>query len=381
MTANVLLVDDDTNILAGYKRQLRKLFNIDTAAGPLEGLELIRGDKIYAVILSDMQMPDMNGIQFLQEARKLSPDSVRLMLTGNADQHTAIEAINEGAVFRFLNKPCSPQMMAATIEDAVRQYSLVTAEKELLEETLKGSVSVLTDILSMVNPVAFGKARRIQDYVRRLCEHITIEKPWELEIAAMLSQLGCVTVPEEILEKSESGSLLSPDENAMLQGQSEVAAELIHKIPRLDRAARLIELLGNNFEPSETNPFSRTLESRILQAAAMLEDHSTRGDGPGAALREIETDRGTFDQEFVEAFERVIASLPSALRNVKLADLRSGMILAAPLNTTHGQTLVGAGQTVTEAVLSRIRNFSKNTPIAEPIAIFETPKSKVAETA
>src|SRR5947209_3169648 len=95
----ILFVDDDSNLLAGYQRNLRKGFRIDTAASGPQALTMLTAQGPYAVIVSDMRMPQMDGVQFLSKAKSVSPRSVRIMLTGNADQKTAIEAVNEGYVF------------------------------------------------------------------------------------------------------------------------------------------------------------------------------------------------------------------------------------------------------------------------------------------
>ncbi len=103
--SRILFVDDDPNILSAYQRNLRKRFPISTALNAEQGLELLQSEGPFAVIVADMQMPGTNGIQFLRKAREKAPDSVRLMLTGNADQKTAMDAVNEGHVFSILNKP------------------------------------------------------------------------------------------------------------------------------------------------------------------------------------------------------------------------------------------------------------------------------------
>ncbi len=106
MTARVLYVDDEPAVLAGFVRILRKRFVVHTADGGAAGLERMTVDGPYAVVVSDMRMQGMDGVQFLKEVRQLSPETTRIMLTGNADQKTASVAINEGNVFRFLTKPC-----------------------------------------------------------------------------------------------------------------------------------------------------------------------------------------------------------------------------------------------------------------------------------
>ncbi len=110
----------------------------------------------------------MDGIQ-LCRIKAQSPDTIRVMLTGNAEIDTAINAINEGSIFRFLTKPCTREAMAKTLTAALVQYRLVTAEKQLLEQTLSGSIQVLTEVLSLVNPAAFSRAERARRYIQPRC--------------------------------------------------------------------------------------------------------------------------------------------------------------------------------------------------------------------
>lgn len=123
MTAEkILLVDDDPNILDGYRRSLSREFLLETAEGGQRALDLATESGPYAVVISDMRMPGMDGIQLLSRIKAVSPDTVRVMLTGNADMETAINAINEGSIFRFLNKPCSKEAMGKTLTAALVQY-------------------------------------------------------------------------------------------------------------------------------------------------------------------------------------------------------------------------------------------------------------------
>src|SRR5581483_6863446 len=168
----ILFVDDDANVLEGYKRQLRKQFHVETATGGIEALRLLRKSGPYAIIVADMKMPSMNGIELLKHVEKLAPDTVRMMLTGNADQQTAVDAINEGHIFRFLTKPCSSEQMTKVLEAGLAQYRLVTAEKEVLEKTLIGSVSILIEVLSMTHPMEFGRVKKLLDYVREVARAV-----------------------------------------------------------------------------------------------------------------------------------------------------------------------------------------------------------------
>lgn len=118
MESKILIVDDDNNVLSTYKRLLRKQFHIDTAMGAMEGLIAIDIGGPYAVVISDLQMPGMNGFQFLSKVKETSPESIRMMLTGYADMHTAMKAINEGSIFQLLTKPCLPHALTEAINQS-----------------------------------------------------------------------------------------------------------------------------------------------------------------------------------------------------------------------------------------------------------------------
>ncbi len=140
MTDKILLVDDDANLLAATRRQLRKKFELETARSGADGLHALNTNGPFAVVISDMRMPEMNGLEFLKQVKTSAPDTVRMMLTGIADKNTAVEAVNVVNVFRFMNKPCSSESLSRAIEAGLQQYHLIRAERVLLERTLAGNV-------------------------------------------------------------------------------------------------------------------------------------------------------------------------------------------------------------------------------------------------
>jgi DNA-binding NarL/FixJ family response regulator len=111
MTDLILIVDDEQDILDGMAVALRGRFNLQTALGPEQGLEMVRSFGPYAVVVSDLKMPGMNGIDFLAKVREISPATMRIMLTGHGDIDSAIEAVNRGEVFRFFTKPCPSHIL------------------------------------------------------------------------------------------------------------------------------------------------------------------------------------------------------------------------------------------------------------------------------
>ncbi len=130
MSNRVLLVDDDLHILAAFQRQLRKKADIQTASSGAAGLEILRGGGPFAVIVTDYCMPEMNGIEFLARVRRISPDSVRMLLTGSADLEAAIQAVNQGHIFRFLTKPCASEDLLKVLTAGIQEYRRIHKERK-----------------------------------------------------------------------------------------------------------------------------------------------------------------------------------------------------------------------------------------------------------
>jgi serine phosphatase RsbU (regulator of sigma subunit) len=155
----VLFVDDDANLLAAFQRQLRKQFQIETALGGQEGLELVKNHGPFSVIVSDFRMPNMDGIEFLSRVRAMAPESVRIMLTGNADLEAAIKAVNEGNIFRFLTKPCSANLLGESLITGIEHYQQVIQEREYNEKTrysLAQAMEVQQNLLPKTEPKMAG---------------------------------------------------------------------------------------------------------------------------------------------------------------------------------------------------------------------------------
>jgi response regulator RpfG family c-di-GMP phosphodiesterase len=374
MTEKVLCVDDDANILQGFQRRLHKQFDVETALGGPEALETIASKGPFAVIVSDMRMPGMDGVQFLAAAKQRAPDSVRMMLTGCADQATAVEAVNEGNIFRFLTKPCPPETLAKALTAGIEQYRLVTAEKVLLEKTLRGAIKVLTDVLSLTNPAAYGHASRVRRLVKKLCKQLEVEHPWQAEIAAMLSQIGCVTVPPSTLNKVYYGQVLTADESQMLEAHPSVGRDLVANIPRLETVAEIIAHQQKCFDGSGPPSGSQTgkeipLGARILKVAIDYDTLKWSGLAELEAIAELRRHSEWYDPDVLAALTIVGTEETFDVQEVGAKDLRTYMIVAADVTTVDGALLVSKGQEVTPALRERLRNFERNGRLEEPIRV------------
>ncbi len=372
----VLIVDDEPRLLMAVKRALHGRFDIDIAQSGKEGLEKIKKANNYAVVISDLKMPVMDGIQFLSRVKEVSPDTVRIMLTGFAELDTAIEAINSGNVFRFLTKPCSTETLASAIEAAIKQYKLVKSEKELLEKTLRGCVKLLTEILSLTNPEAFGRSSRIARWVVWIARELGYEELWKIETAALLSQLGCLLVPEEAVLKVYKGEPLSDEERQMMDMHPSVASHLLRHIPRLDSIATIIEYQekhfdGTGFPRNDLQGEEIPFESRILKLAIDFEQLLTAGHEAKDALQVIKSRKGVYDPQLLPALERIVHIYSNyQKKKVSVSELKEGMIIGENVMSMDGRLLIREGHEMTETIIRRLQNFAKTVGIVQPITVY-----------
>lgn len=378
MINRILFVDDDENILSGYNRNLRAKFSVTTNSNAVEALEFIKTAETFSVIVSDFKMPSMDGITFLSWVKEISPDSVRIILTGFADINNAINAVNEGNVFRFLTKPISHENLISSLNAGVEQYKLVTAEKELLNKTLKGSIKVLVDILSAVNPTAFSHANSISRLSKKLAERLKINKVWEVELAAMLSQIGCVTIPEELLEKKFSGKTLTEEENKIYHSHPQVGSSFLKNIPRLEEVSDAITFQMKRFDEPvdeclkiENNKFNLRL-AHIIKVASDFDTYSKLGKQSAEIIDLMTKDSGKYDPEILVALETEFAGVDKkyTIRNLQLIELREGMIIAQDIIDINRIVLLRKGMEITEILMVRLVNISKVKKIVEPIKVF-----------
>lgn len=380
MSERILLIDDDPNLLSGLQRQLRKQFTLVTAEGGAAALEEVKkanaeGDP-FAVALSDMRMPGMDGIETLSKIRQASPDTVRMMLTGNADQQTAIDAINLGNIFRFFTKPCPAEALAVGLTAGLEQYRLVTAERDLLEKTLAGSVKLLVDVVSMNDPVASAQSNRLREWVRRLTKELNLPVRWQLEVAAALVPLGLVSIPPELLSKKRDGTPLTPDEESLFERAPEAGRNLIMNIPRLGPVAEIVYLQDRNYDgtgfPSGGPSGGMIpLDARLLKILKDLLDSCGAGAPTPAAFWELEKNEKRYDPLLLKKIKEVLCTRddPTSVTvvEVPVAALRAGTLVLSDIRLTNGHLILAANTRLSEPQVERLRALRRISTFVEPV--------------
>lgn len=358
LDTRILLVDDDPLLLECLRRVHGASFDIVTAQGGRAALRILELDGPFAVVVVDRQMPEMDGVKVLEQLRRICPDTVRIMLTGQADIDSAIQAVNRGEVFRFLTKPCAREDFEGALEAAIRQYRLQRAERDLLEKTLRGSVQVLVDVLSLVAPTAFARANRVHRYVARIARRMQLLNAWQYETAALLSQIGYVALPRRTIEHLEAGATLSPAEADMVRRHPLLARDVLCAIPRLEKVAAILAVAAGVEDADEWSITSDVrIGARVLAVALEFDRLVSAGIAQSAAIADLESRNTSFDRDVVATLNEVLPELNQpGVRTIEVEALEDGWFLAHDLVSLAGDLVARRGQEITHHLRARIEN-------------------------
>ena len=375
MPERILLVDDEPRVLDGYRRGLRRRYDLFVADGADAALRLLDAEGPFAVIVSDYQMPGTDGIRLLAEVARRSPDTVRMMLTGQADLDVATAAVNDGRVFRFLTKPCPATDLAMALDAGIEHYRLIRAERELLEGTLQGTVRLMTELMGLLDPDGIDHGIRLRKLISRMLDEFPAEAHWQLELAAELSQLGTLTLPPGVRRKLRTGAALTPREEKVAAAHPRTTHDLLCDIPRLDLVARMI---GAHQSPPMNRPrdLSLTDPEDLVAAGAHALHIATEFDRLTQSVSVDEAIRALEERASSPFRTRLLTRLaaappePSYRRAVlALAELKVGMVVEQNVESASGMLLLGEGREITGPILQHLRRFQESTGVVEPIHV------------
>ncbi len=380
MAERVLLADDDPHLLSALRRQLGETFDLTTAASGGEAIKCVQGaaERPFAVVVCDMRMPGMDGIETLKKIREVAPETVRMMLTGNADQQTAIQAINHGNIFRFFTKPCPAPELEEGINDGIAQFRLVTVERDLLERTLAGSLKVLVEIGSMNDPVGHRAAERMSEWVHLLTTEFRMPQRWQLETAATLLAIGQVMIPPEVVAKQHAGERLTEVERSIVDRSPEAARNLVANIPRLEKVAEILYLQDRGYDGSgfpADGPVGEAIpyDARVLKILKDLAVATEGGPLTRASFAVLDKNAASYDPRLLikvrAALESTISASAPKIIEVPLSALRVGQTILSDIRQSNGHLVLAANTKVSEAQIERLRNLRKIFTFVEPIKV------------
>ena len=375
MAARILFVDDEQSLLNGIERRLAGNFDLVTACSGIDALAVLDDQGPFAVVVTDMRMPKMDGVQFIREARIKSPDTVYIMLTGNQDQATAIQALNEGHVFRFLTKPCQSTELIKAVEAGLRQYQLVTSEKELLQNTFCGAVGVLTDVLELSHPNIFNRTARIQEIVQALQTELGLEDHWEYKLAARLGLLGLALLPDEERAQFEIGVQTSMGLSELIRHAATTGQRLIERIPRLSTVAKIIgqqpDVDGSAVvQIPRTEGAKATMGATLLRVAVQWDCMIRQGLSQNAAIDELRRSLPRLSVEMVDALRALPVEVDTGeVVEVDVHGLEEGMVLCDDVLAGDGTMLIRKGRRLTLTIIERLRCYTTPSEGLRPIRV------------
>ncbi len=379
MLPKILLVDDDPKILETHALLLKGHYQVETAQDGPSGLAAIKKMGEPTLIMTDFNMPDMDGIEFLKKAEEISPYSTRIMLTAYGELEVAVKAVNEGHIFRFLTKPCEPETLIKACAAGVRQYQLVTAERDLLEKTLHGGFKLLTEILALANPIAFSRGARIRRYVHHIATQLRLPNVWQFDLAAMLSQIGAISIPPAIWDKVASDQPLSKKEAGMLAAQPRIVSALLSNVPRLESVAGMIEHQAQRFQRHTTSSNLQAedeilLGAHILRTALEFDRLVSGGATHEGAVAELRAPEHEIVPEVLDALMNQEEAVSGRIiKAVSVNELDTTMILDEDVISREGALLATKGQEVTLMMIQQLINFVHQTGVVEPIHVVVPP--------
>ncbi|HEY4299392.1 MAG TPA: HD domain-containing phosphohydrolase [Candidatus Didemnitutus sp.] len=392
MRARILILDDGADYLQNLRALLEESYDVDAASNGTEGLQLLLGRRSYAVVISDMHMPGMNGVEFFTKCEMHRPLSTRILLTGDATRRVALSAANVSHCFRVLPKIIQPAELLATVELAVRHHERAEMEHELLETTLRQSVNLLLELFSASAPALFEMSLRLQRTVRRFAEALNLPMPWEMEMAAGLARIGMATLPPGVVTKLTAREKLSPAEQALVDKIPEISAQMIEAVPRLARVADIIRYQWKHFDGSGL-PANPSKGDMIPVGARILKIFTDRawlevdGIADSAAREKMEARRGVYDPELLAAsFEQFPdcivqdAGSPSQFLMVPAEELKAKQVAVLDIVTTTGLRLAAAQSRLTAASIQRIRNHCELGNLTGPFCVQDVPAAETKKT-
>ena len=359
MNNKILCVDDEESILRGFQLNLRKDFELHLASNGVEGLEVFDREGGFALVLSDMRMPQMNGATMLSEIKGKDPEVVTVLLTGHTDFESAMAAVNEGSIFRMLSKPCPPEMLIRVLNDGLAQHDLITSKRILLDQTLRGAVDALAQSLSTAKPLFFGRAQRVRRIANELAETMKIPDAWRVDIASTFSQLAYISIPEALVEDVYHKRELAHEVRQMVKQLPDDTQLLIEKIPGLEEVGEILGKLTVQHRFEEDDKTGLRKAASILRVALDFDYYEEQGHDRSLIVQTLKSKKELYDPEVTDCLSQllVVAEQQFKLEEIPIRKLDIGMRLAQELRLEDGFLVASCGADVDRQLLRVIRNY------------------------
>lgn len=360
MNNKILCVDDEESILKGFQLNLRKDFELHMASNGAEGLEVFDRERGFALVLSDMRMPEMNGATMLSEIKKRDHEVVTVLLTGHTDFESAMAAVNEGNVFRMLSKPCPPDTLIKVLNAGLEQHDLIKSKRILLDKTLRGAVDALAQSLSTAKPLFFGRAQRVRRLANELADMLNVPNRWRVDVASVFSQLGYISLPESVCEDVYHKKDLSPEVKKLVKKLPGDIQNLIGKIPGLEEVDAILQKIDVQYRYEENDGKGTRLLASILRVSLDFDFYEELGHDRSVIVQTLKARKDEYDPLVTNSLSNllVVAEQKFQLEEIAIKNLEVGMRLAQELRLDDGFLIASCGADVDRQLLKVIRNYN-----------------------
>ena len=404
----ILIIDDEQIVLIALSETLkREGYQVVALANPLDGLELIK-QQPFGVILTDQQMPQLTGLEFLAHAKQHQPDATRILITAVLSLSVAIDAINKGEIYRFIVKPWLREELLVTIKNAVQRFELIRSIARLfdatrkmnaelsaqvtriaeqnaqldrlnqaLQQNLQRSIQLSVKTLETFNPVLASQARRIFELCKAMSSRLdlTEDEKQILEISAWLHDIGLVGTSRTLIRKWQSApDTLDEAERAIIESHPATGQALASFAHNLEAVGTVIRAHHERFDgkgyPDQLAQERIPWLARLLAVAVTYAHCPAEGD---VAIEIIRNGSGTaFDPEAVRAFARCLphAVVPRRQQEVLVSELKPGMVLASGIYTSNSVLIIPAGQALSEPHIAKLRNHTQVNDITQSLLVY-----------
>lgn len=378
MKPAVLFVDEDQSALTTYARLVRNMVDVRSVTTAEAALAALQEGQPFAAVVTEHVLPDGKGAGVLAATAERWPDAMRLILTASDDPKLPIDAVNTLGIFRYLTKPCRPEVFIRAIGDALSAHMQVRKSRELQEQAGEGLLELLAGHLTGTEPELPAHAAELRKRAKAVAQAMKLPFTADLETGALIVRLGVATVPKHVRDKLHHGERLEPAEVQLVERIPEVVAHLIAHNPRLHGVVEILRheatvLIQDPDAPRAATRKDVPLAARILRALADIYLLEQCGLTTSAALTRLREAVGRYDSDVLKTIEHLYAD-PDAMAAARMEDrmvidVVAGMVLAADAVSHEGVPLVSKGTLLTATHVEHLRLYAELGELVEPLQI------------
>lgn len=344
-TETILIVDDDPLNLTILSNLLKDKYKIKVANNGETALRVAEADPDLDLILLDILMPGINGYVVCKrlKAHPQLKDIPVLFTSALSDPRDIIKGFEVGGV-DYITKPFRPEEVNARVEVHIELRRAKTEIQSLLSKTLVGSVRLLLDVLTMTKPKLVQQSYRIRKYAKDIIKTLDIgaQDAWSIELAIMLSHIGCISFSDDLLSKVLDGKALTNEEQKHYMQYPELGAKLLENIPRLEKTATMIknQLVGSYQLDFKKNQIEY-IGSMLLNMLIVFDQEFSLFEDDERAYRKVVLQINGCPQFLLKALSDAIKNQKKGQGTmITVAFIRPGMVLAADLIMKDGTLLL-----------------------------------------